>query len=40
MGDENDPENQKWREFPRILLKAITANTYFLTKLIEMSQMK
>lgn len=40
MGDPNDVKNSKWRDFPRILVKAMTANTYFFTKLIEMSQIK
>ena len=29
-----------WRDFPRMLVKAMTANTYFYTRLIEMSQKK
>jgi hypothetical protein len=29
-----------WRNFPRIILKAITANTYFFTRMIEMTQYK
>ena len=40
MGDPNDSDNEKWRDFPRILVKAFTANTYFFTRLIEMSQKK
>ena len=40
MGDVNDPDNENWRNFPTILVKAFTENTYFLTKLIEMSQKK
>ena len=40
MGDPNAPEDSKWRDFSRILVKAFTANTYFLTRLIEMSQKK
>ena len=35
MGDPNDSENSKWRDFPRILVKAMTANTYFFTRMIE-----
>ena len=40
MGDPNDPKNEEWRNFPKILLRAITANTYLFTSLIEMSQKK
>ena len=40
MGEPDDKDqnsNGPWRDFPRILVKAITANTYFFTRLIEMS---
>ncbi len=40
MGDANAPDDDKWRDFPRILIKAFTANTYFFTRLVEMSQKK
>ena len=40
MGDPNDPENEEWRNFPKILLRVITANTYLFTSLIEMGQKK
>lgn len=36
MGDENKP-GEDWRLFPRIIMKAITANTYFFTRMMEMS---
>lgn len=39
MGDP-DAEQEKWRDFPRIVLKAITANTYFFTRMMEMCQKK
>ena len=29
--------DEKWRLFPRILMKAITSNTFFYTRMIEMS---
>ena len=38
--DKEYKSDDKWRNFPRILVKATTANTHFLTRLIEMSQMK
>ena len=40
MGHSDDEKNQLWRDFPRILVKGMTANTYFFTRLIEMSQKK
>ena len=40
MDDADSPENFNWLDFPRILVKAMTVNTYFLTMLIEMSQKK
>ena len=39
MGDVNDGK-EEWRKFPRFLMKAITANTYFFTRMMEMSQYK
>lgn len=35
MGDVNKPGDD-WRKFPRIIMKAITANTYFFTRMMEM----
>jgi hypothetical protein len=35
--DNLDPKSNKWRSFPKILMKAITANTYFFTRMMEMS---
>jgi hypothetical protein len=40
MGNPEDSECVKWRDFPRILMKAITANTYFFTRMCEMCQKK
>ena len=39
MGDEKK-NSEKWRDFPRILMKAATANTYFFTRMMEMCQKK
>ena len=33
-------ESGNWREFPRIIMKAITANTFFFTRMMEMCQQK
>jgi hypothetical protein len=38
MGEKKNSEN--WRKFPIILMKAITANTYFFTRMMEMCQKK
>ena len=38
--DNLPADSQKWRNFPKILMKAITANTYFFTRMMEMSQYK
>ncbi len=38
--DKDKKSDDKWRNFPRIIVKAMTANTHFFTRLIEMSQMK
>ena len=40
MDDVNAPDNEKWRDFPRILVKAFISNTNFFTRLVEMSQKK
>ena len=32
-----DDGSDKWREFPRVLMRVFTANTYFFTQLLEMS---
>jgi hypothetical protein len=32
--------SDEWRDFPRIIMKAITANTYFFTRMMEMCQYK
>ena len=46
MGDFDPDEKKntifrvKWKDFPRLLVKATTANTHFFTRLIEMSQLK
>ena len=37
---ETDAKSENWRNFPRILMKAITANTYFFTRMMEMCQKK
>ena len=42
MGDfiqdkKNKKCHERWRDFAKIIVKATTANTYFLTRLIEMS---
>jgi hypothetical protein len=34
---EMDDPN-KWRDFPKVLMKAITSNTYFFTRMMEMCQ--
>ena len=37
MGDQNK-KSDNWRYFPQILMKAITANTFFFTRMMEMCQ--
>ena len=36
MGDPDDPENEKWRDFPYVLMQAVTSNTYLYTCIIEL----
>ena len=36
MGNADD-KGENWRNFPRFIMKAITANTYFFTRMMEMS---
>ena len=38
MGDEHDESDEKWKNFARILIQAITSNTYLFTRLIETGQ--
>ena len=33
-------DETKWRNFPKVLMKAMTANTYFYTRMMEMCQYK
>ena len=40
MGDGKGDNNERWRNFPRIIMKAITANTYFFTRMMENCQYK
>jgi len=39
MGDPEDSDDdfEEWREFPRLVMKVFTANSYFFTNLMEMS---
>ena len=38
--DNLPADSNKWRNFPRVLMKAITSNTYFFTRMMEMCQYK
>ena len=39
MGDpeDSDDDYEEWREFPRLIMKVFTANSFFFTNLMEMS---
>jgi hypothetical protein len=39
MGDPDDSDDtlEEWRDFPRLVMKVFTANSYFFTNLMEMS---
>ena len=38
--DKNQKSDNRWKNFPRIIVKAMTANTHYFTRMIEISQMK
>jgi len=35
--DSDDDDYEEWREFPRLIMKVFTANSFFFTNLMEMS---
>ena len=39
MGDADDSDDdfEEWRDFPRLIMKVFTSNSFFFTNLMEMS---